>query len=46
MTCASRRGHPGPVSSSEVLVDFLVWLLILFVIFLVAGWGWRAGRGR
>jgi len=25
---------------------FLVFLLIVFLIALVAGWGWRAARGR
>jgi len=27
-------------------VEFLIGLLIIFIIFLVAGWGWRKGRGR
>jgi len=25
-------------------MDFLIWLLLLFIVFMVAGWGWRAGR--
>lgn len=32
------------VSREEVIV---LWtLLVVFLIFLVAGWGWRAARGR
>jgi hypothetical protein len=26
-------------------VEILVGLLIIFVVFMVAGWGWRKGRG-
>jgi len=22
-------------------MDFLIWLLLIFVVFAVAGWGWR-----
>lgn len=27
-------------------MDILVFLLLVFVVFLVAGWGWRSARGR
>jgi hypothetical protein len=28
-------GHP---------MEFLLFLLVVFIIFMVAGWGWRRGR--
>jgi len=27
-------------------MELLLVLLVIFLIFLVAGWGWRKGRGR
>jgi hypothetical protein len=30
----------------EARMGLLVTLLVVFLIFLVAGWGWRAARGR
>jgi len=26
-------------------VEFFIGLILLFVVFMVAGWGWRKGRG-
>jgi hypothetical protein len=37
-------GHPASPRPSEVLVEFLIWLLVIFLVFMVAGWGWRKGR--
>lgn len=30
----------------EVFVNLIVFLLVVFLIALVAGWGWRMARGR
>jgi len=39
--------HIGNAMKKKVNdMGFLLWLLILFVIFAVAGWGWRFARGR
>jgi len=27
-------------------VELLIGLLVIFIVFMVAGWGWRKGRGR
>lgn len=28
------------------MMELLIFLLVVFLIALVAGWGWRASRGR
>jgi hypothetical protein len=28
----------------EVLMQLLLFLLVVFLVFMVAGWGWRRGR--
>ena len=33
--------HP---STLEGVVELLIFLLVVFLVFLVAGWGWRKGR--
>jgi hypothetical protein len=33
-------------STAEVTMEFLIFLLVVFIIFMVAGWGWRKGRSR
>ena len=30
--------------NSEVTMELLLFLLVVFLVFLVAGWGWRRGR--
>ena len=38
--------HAEQVEEEGTDVELLILLLIIFVIFLVAGWGWRAGSRR
>jgi len=26
-------------------MEFLIGLVVVFIVFMVAGWGWRKGRG-
>jgi hypothetical protein len=39
-------GQFGPplLERGLTVMEFLIALLVIFVIFMVAGWGWRKGR--
>jgi hypothetical protein len=39
-----RRPVARQSTTTGVVMDFLVFLLVVFLVFLVAGWGWRAMR--
>jgi hypothetical protein len=38
------RKTPHIRSTLEVTMELLLFLLVVFLVFLVAGWGWRRGR--
>ncbi len=44
MSQAVPRNTSGTHPRSEVVLEFLLFLLVVFLVFLVAGWGWRRGR--
>jgi hypothetical protein len=44
-----RRARAGnarciPTTLSEVVMELVLFLVVVFLVFLVAGWGWRRGR--
>jgi hypothetical protein len=45
MTITEAGNAPSiPNHLSEVVMELLLFLVVVFLVFLVAGWGWRRGR--
>jgi hypothetical protein len=43
-TAHPRNRSANPIPPSEVLMELLLFLVVVFLVFMVAGWGWRRGR--